>query len=315
MRPKQVTSLIVGDHIGETSLKNTLFNVFAEQKTEFKYLSHRFIYRNVYKNFWGQQFTYYLSTSAGREAFEYLRHLRYVRSQVILLVFHYNAKTSFENATTAWLEEIRQFAPKVPVVLVGVKDNYISASPHSIVEPSEAKARAKECGIDVFVECSLKNPSSINEVFKHALIRALASNEPTKNFAKELYLKHINIPQIENKFIAQAIEIAKLRRPVNVGHSFNALDKNILAKILFYTAKAQGCERDPTNAINLILKNVKEKKHEKWNQSITTLGKEKRIFCAENHANMFSCVYLKPMEFNTKEPQKDSQQKSGGTIS
>lgn len=303
MNDKEIKLLVIGDPIGSPLLINTLLYSYVEQNTEFEYLPSTFSEGTVTRNLGGYRFMCELSTIGGIETQDNLRQLHYPRNDVILLVFHYHAKQSFVSATTTWLSEIRKNAPTVPVVLVGLKEHYHTelTSQDLVVDQHEAKATTKSAGIDVFVECTLNNLNSVNHVFNLAFFCALASkaeDEASRKIAKRFYLQFQRQIDIENQFIAQAIEIAKARRMVNQGNFFNTVDTNIVKKILFFTASAQGCERNPANAITLIMENVRDRKANNWKKSIAVQGKEKRIFCAENHpgnfSDSFSSKFLSP---------------------
>jgi GTPase SAR1 family protein len=324
MNDKEIKLLVIGDFIGCPLLMNTLLFTYVEQNTKFKYLPSTFSEGTVTKNLGEQRFKCELSTIGGTETHESVRHLYYPRTDVILLVFHYHAKESFINATTVWLTEIRKNLPAVPVVLVGLKDNYHTGltSQDLVVDQDEAKATTKTHGVAVFVECSLNNLNAVNHVFNLAFFCALAlkaEDKASRKIAKQFYLECQRPLEIENKFIAQAIEIAKARRKLNQGHFFNIADRNIIKKILFFTAAAQGCERDPSNATSLILENVRDRKANNWKQGVTVENKEKRIFCAESYPGNFSDTlsnaFFAPSSAATGDQPHRPARKAGCTIS
>jgi Ras-related C3 botulinum toxin substrate 1 len=59
--------------------------------------------------------------TTGQEAYDRLRPLNYPDTNVFLLCFALDDRTSFDNVKNKWYPELQQYAPSVPIVLVGTK--------------------------------------------------------------------------------------------------------------------------------------------------------------------------------------------------
>ena len=66
-----------------------------------------------------------------QEDYDQLRPLAYPETDVFLICFAINNKTSFDNITDKWIPEIKKHCPDVPVVIVGCKmgKTFLSRTP------------------------------------------------------------------------------------------------------------------------------------------------------------------------------------------
>ncbi len=196
--PLHIKLLVMGDPIrietdrGSSTLKDFLLSIYAEQKTEFAFIPSLFNDHPIDKTVSGQRVQYQLCTSSGQEEHLHLRRLSYPETNVILLAYHYNSRETFNHAMDEWHKEIKSEMPKVPVVLIGVKDDRIPALANSVVLTEDARNSAEACSIDLFMECSLKDLNSINAVFNQALTCVLLSKEETKKLGFVTYLRALN---------------------------------------------------------------------------------------------------------------------------
>ncbi|MBX9587164.1 MAG: hypothetical protein K2X50_07880 [Gammaproteobacteria bacterium] len=203
LNPLHEKLIVMGDLIkiendkGSTTLKDFLLSIYAAQKTDFAFIPSFFNDCPVEKTVSGCRVQYQLCTSSGQEEHQNLRRLNYPQTDIILLVFHVNSRESFKNALHKWYPEIKSEMPKVPVVLVGVKDDTIPPSPDSVVLTEEAKNAAQACGMDLFMECSLRDLNSVIAVFNQALNCALLSKDETKKLGVLTYLRDLNTASLK----------------------------------------------------------------------------------------------------------------------
>ena len=94
-----------------------------------------------------------LFDTAGQEAFEQLRPMSYPDSEVILLCFSIDNKDSFDNIKEKWIPEIKQYCPKVPLILVGNKIDLRSDNQKSI-KYEDGISMANQIGACTYLECS-----------------------------------------------------------------------------------------------------------------------------------------------------------------
>jgi len=117
---------------------------------------------------------------------------------------------SFDNLKHKWIIELRQNAPNTPFVLVGTKtdlrDKLEKENEKSveIISTKKGQKRAKELKAENYVECTSKNPQSVNNVFVEA-IRVIMERErkrkikDKKNAKKEEELERKYRKQMEKK--------------------------------------------------------------------------------------------------------------------
>jgi len=68
----------------------------------------------------GQDYNLTLWDTAGQEEYERLRILSYPNTDVFLVCYSVNNRTSFSNLITKWIPELRHHCPEAPIVLAGI---------------------------------------------------------------------------------------------------------------------------------------------------------------------------------------------------
>ncbi|CAN1123380.1 Rac-like GTP-binding protein 7 [Linum perenne] len=104
--------------------------------------------------------------TAGQEDYNRLRPLSYRGADVFLLAFSLVSRPSYENISKKWINELKHYAPTIPIVLVGTK--------------LELK---KKIGAAVYIECSSKTQHNVKAVFDAAIKVVL---QPPKQKKKRL---------------------------------------------------------------------------------------------------------------------------------
>ena len=105
------------------------------------------------------------------------------------MCFDINLPDSLENITSRWQPEVKQFCPRVPVILVGTKkdlrnddairrelDN-IKKEPISYIQGTKVASLIKATA---YLECSALNDDGVREVFDIAVRTALLGKKNKK---------------------------------------------------------------------------------------------------------------------------------------
>ncbi|GAY55621.1 hypothetical protein CUMW_165590 [Citrus unshiu] len=126
-----------------------------------------------------------------QEDYNRLRPLSYRGADVFLLAFSLISKASYENISKKWIPELRHYAPTVPIVLVGTKQdlredkqyliNHPGATPITTAQGEELK---KLIGAAVYIECSSKTQQNVKTVFDAAIKVVLQPPKPKKRKRK-----------------------------------------------------------------------------------------------------------------------------------
>jgi len=130
----------------------------------------------------GQTVQFALWDTAGQEDYEQLRPLSYPNTDVIIVCFSIDNRDSFENVSLKWVNEVRHFCPRTPIVLVGTKTDlrydpgtaYSSSSNKSPVATSEGAELSRSIKASRYAECSAKTRDGVEEVFQIAARAALS---------------------------------------------------------------------------------------------------------------------------------------------
>jgi small GTP-binding protein len=123
----------------------------------------------------GQCINMILWDTAGQEDYTTLRTRMYRNTDIFLLCFSTVHMDSFDNLKHKWIIELKQNAPNTPFVLVGTKtdlrEKYEKDGDKSveIINTKKGQKRAKELKAENYVECTSKNPQSVNNVFVEAI--------------------------------------------------------------------------------------------------------------------------------------------------
>ena len=128
--------------------------------------------------------TYDLWDTAGQESYDEMRKMSYTDTDVFLVVFSLDSRTSFENVRNAWHPELSGYEPagvssrRAKVVLVGTK----SDMPNPAVTDDEAMALARQLGMYTYLSCSAKTRANISGVFD-MVVKAHLGLRPDENIA------------------------------------------------------------------------------------------------------------------------------------
>lgn len=123
----------------------------------------------------GQPISLGLWDTAGQEDYDRLRPLSYPATDVFLVCFSVDSKTSLDNVENKWLTEIQKFCPDTAFVLVGTKCDFRDEPPAdcTLVAMDEAKAVAERRKAAAYIECSARTEMNLKKVFDEAINVAL----------------------------------------------------------------------------------------------------------------------------------------------
>ena len=118
----------------------------------------------------------------GGEDYDRLRPLLYPQTDVFVICYSVTRRQSFENISSKWQPEVRQFCPGVPYILVATKTDVREDSEQcdrmrrngtDIVTTEEGIELAKQIGAAAFVECSSIQQKNLKRVYVEAVRAAL----------------------------------------------------------------------------------------------------------------------------------------------
>lgn len=120
--------------------------------------------------------------TTGVDDFDRQRPLYYPETDVVLICFSIDRRSTLENIPAKWVPETKNFCPNAHIVLVGIKKDTRN-DPSEIkrlhemkrepVTSQEGQAMAEEIQAFAYIECSAKTKEGVKEVFETAARAAL----------------------------------------------------------------------------------------------------------------------------------------------
>jgi Ras-related C3 botulinum toxin substrate 1 len=129
----------------------------------------------------GVPITLSLWDTAGQEEYDRLRPLSYPQTDIFLLCFAVNSRSTFDNIESKWIPELRKHEPNVPVVLVATKIDSRHTSDHGYVEmvqPEEGAHLCERLNLQGYLEISAKAGVGLQELFDVAVLVGLEARTP-----------------------------------------------------------------------------------------------------------------------------------------
>ncbi|BFU23495.1 Rho family GTPase [Entamoeba histolytica] len=170
---KALKIVVVGDGaVGKTCLllafsKGEIPTAYVP--TVFENFSHVMKYKN-------EEFILHLWDTAGQEEYDRLRPLSYADSDVVLLCFAVNNRTSFDNISTKWEPEIKHYIDTAKTVLVGLKVDLRKDGSDDVTK-QEGDDLCQKLGCVAYIEASSVAKIGLNEVFEKS-VDCIFSNKP-----------------------------------------------------------------------------------------------------------------------------------------
>lgn len=122
--------------------------------------------------------------TAGQEDYDKLRPLSYSGTDIYLVCYSITNKTSFENIRK-WKNELEYHSPKVPMILVGLKNDLRS---NNSVNEEVAKTYASENGFRGHYLCSSKTQDNIKKLFDDSVRIVVEKNKQKQKISKCIIL-------------------------------------------------------------------------------------------------------------------------------
>lgn len=107
----------------------------------------------------------------GHEDYDDTRPESYQDADVFLLCFSLSGPNSFNNVKAKWLPELKKHAPKVPILLVGCKEDARRGkeSNKDMIKKAQGKKMKNTIKAVNYVECSALKKYGVNECFVEAV--------------------------------------------------------------------------------------------------------------------------------------------------
>jgi len=142
--------------------------------------------------FEGKPINLALWDTAGQEEYDRLRPLSYPQTDVFLVCFALNLKTSLNNVKRKWVPEIRHHCPDVPFLLIGTKLDLrhvenTDEQPKELISKEDALKTAKDIGAVQYMECSALTQKGLHDVFDEAIRAALSKPTKTKKWKCNIF--------------------------------------------------------------------------------------------------------------------------------
>ncbi|KAJ1962912.1 GTP-binding protein Rho1 [Dipsacomyces acuminosporus] len=132
--------------------------------------------------------------TAGQEDYDNVRYPCYNMANVIVICFSVDSPDSLENVQEKWIGEVLEYAPGVPVLLVGLKEdlrrdeqiiNQLSKDGQMPTTREQALQVAKAIGAHLYLECSAKENRGVREIFDAAVRSTLRPQGTRLNRSQE----------------------------------------------------------------------------------------------------------------------------------
>jgi len=180
-----VKIVVIGDGaVGKTCMLVS----FTEKKFPMEYVPTVFDNKTTAMTVDDKAVHLQLIDTAGSEKFVKIRPMNYPGTDIFLVCFSINSKSSFDHVTTKWDPEIREHCPKVPFILVGTKadlrdekktDKQSNSSSESMIPYEEGERLAASVGAARYMECSALTLDNLDKVFEEA-VRIVLPDETSK---------------------------------------------------------------------------------------------------------------------------------------
>ncbi|KAI9502094.1 GTP-binding protein Rho1 [Coemansia spiralis] len=125
--------------------------------------------------------------TAGQEDYDNVRYPCYNGASVVIICFSVDSPDSLENVQEKWIGEVLEYAGRVPILLVGLKEDL--RHNQGIVEQlrrdgqqpttrDQALGVARAIGAHMYLECSAKENRGVKEIFAAAIKATLKPRAP-----------------------------------------------------------------------------------------------------------------------------------------
>lgn len=115
--------------------------------------------------------------TAGQEDYDRLRPLSYGNTDVYLVCYSVNSKSSLANVNNKWINEVRFYSPDTPIILVGLKSDMRNTSANDVVPKTDIDDVMTLYKLNHNIECSAKTQDNIKYLFDTVIRCYIESNK------------------------------------------------------------------------------------------------------------------------------------------
>ncbi|XP_020313413.1 rho-related GTP-binding protein RhoF-like [Oncorhynchus kisutch] len=184
---EELKIVIVGDGgCGKTSL----LMVYAKGDFPEKYAPSVFEKYVTTVKYGGKEIRLNLYDTAGQDDYDRLRPLSYQNANLVLVCYDVTNPTSFENVLIKWYPEVNHFCRDVPVILIGCKTDLrkdkectrrLKAMDQAPITYTQGEETRRHMSAELYLECSAKYRENVEDIFREATKKALASCRRAKH--------------------------------------------------------------------------------------------------------------------------------------
>uniref|UniRef100_A0A4W5QCJ4 Ras homolog family member F n=1 Tax=Hucho hucho TaxID=62062 RepID=A0A4W5QCJ4_9TELE len=188
---EELKIVIVGDGgCGKTSL----LMVYAKGDFPEKYAPSVFEKYVTTVKYGGKEIRLNLYDTAGQDDYDRLRPLSYQNANLVLVCYDVTNPTSFENVLIKWYPEVNHFCRDVPVILIGCKTDLrkdkertrrLKAMDQAPITYTQGEETRRHMSAELYLECSAKYRENVEDIFREATKKALASSRRAKHRTKK----------------------------------------------------------------------------------------------------------------------------------
>ncbi|XP_013986170.1 rho-related GTP-binding protein RhoF isoform X2 [Salmo salar] len=140
--------------------------------------------------FGGKEIRLNLYDTAGQDDYDRLRPLSYQNANLVLVCYDVTNPTSFENVLIKWYPEVNHFCRDVPVILIGCKTDLrkdkertrrLKAMDQAPITYIQGEDTRRHMSAELYLECSAKYRENVEDIFREATKKALASSRRAKH--------------------------------------------------------------------------------------------------------------------------------------
>jgi small GTP-binding protein len=173
---KRVIIVAVGD--SSISRVHLLEAISGEEPSEI-YESTIFANAQVKVDIMGIPYEFWIWNTASQVEYDRLRPMSYNHADVVLLFFAFDSKQSFSNLAGRWTKEVKQYAPKAKMILIGTRQKHREDGNPDHVTDDEVKAFVSEHMIEACIPCSWETREGIDQVLP-AAAKAVSNESDAK---------------------------------------------------------------------------------------------------------------------------------------
>ncbi|CDQ57070.1 unnamed protein product [Oncorhynchus mykiss] len=129
-----------------------------------------------------------------QDDYDRLRPLSYQNANLVLVCYDVTNPTSFENVLIKWYPEVNHFCRDVPVILIGCKTDLrkdkertrrLKAMDQAPITYTQGEETRRHMSAELYLECSAKYRENVEDIFRDATKKALASSRRARQRTKK----------------------------------------------------------------------------------------------------------------------------------